>query len=83
MILKHINYPDTLLLSIADLAKWLSMTEQQVHNADVRGELPTPIKLSNADRWSTSEIEAWVKAGCPNRITWDYLENRPKISPEE
>ena len=37
-----------------------------------RGECPAPVRLGpRCTRWRRKELLAWIKAGCPDRQTWE------------
>ena len=48
----------SMLLTKADLAEHLRISERQVDN--LRSQLPDPIYLGSSPRWRRSEIAAWL-----------------------
>lgn len=34
------------------------------------GRTPAPLRLTRRPRWLRSEMEMWIKYGCPNRQEW-------------
>jgi predicted DNA-binding transcriptional regulator AlpA len=40
---------------------------------DASGKLPKPIRLGGKVLWSIDELRNWIKAGCPDRATWERV----------
>ncbi len=59
-----------LCLNIKQLASVLGVSSRHIERLDSSGKLPKPLRLGRAKRWRTSEIEAWLEAGCPDRRAW-------------
>ena len=55
------------LMTAKDLAVALSIAQRTVWRLNATGKLPAPIRLGRCVRWRTSDIEAWLQAGCPSR----------------
>ncbi len=34
------------------------------------GKVPLPVRLGRRTLWRTSELDAWIQAGCPARDRW-------------
>jgi predicted DNA-binding transcriptional regulator AlpA len=45
--------------------------ERAWRRLDTKELVPRPLKIGRASRWRLSELAAWVKAGCPDRETWE------------
>jgi len=59
-----------LAIDTRELAELLHVSKRHLERMDASGRLPKPIRLGRAKRWLTSELEAWLEAGCPDRRTW-------------
>lgn len=64
---------ERLLLSVAELADLLGVSERHIHNLRTQGQLPEPVRLGRVVRWDASEIRAWITAGAPPRGHWEGL----------
>ena len=53
------------LLNVEQVASLLRCSRRSVSRMSESGAMPAPRRLGSLVRWSQSEIEAWVKAGCP------------------
>jgi len=58
---------DTLTLNRREVARELRCSERTIDNMHCRGLLPTPRRVGRCVRWLRSEIEEWLRLGCPNR----------------
>ena len=60
------------LISIEQVAKLTGMSVRWVFDA-ISKELigPRPVRLGGRQRFRASDIDKWLKAGCPDRQTWD------------
>ena len=59
------------LLTAKQLATVLAISIRTVWRLDAAGRLPRPIRLGGSVRWRGSEIDRWLRAGCPDRATWE------------
>jgi predicted DNA-binding transcriptional regulator AlpA len=41
---------------------------------DAAGKIPAGIKIGGVKRWRRAELEAHIRAGCPDRRTWQALQ---------
>lgn len=55
------------VLSTADLAKVLGVSERHVFTLEKEGHIPAPVRLGGSKRWTRLSIDAWLAAGCPKR----------------
>lgn len=62
-----------LALSAEDVAKALGISRAHVWKLESRGELPRPVRLGRAVRWSKKDIEEWLAAGAPSRDRWELM----------
>jgi len=62
------------LLTLADVARFLSISRRQVHRLLAAGRLPpADVNLgfgTRGKRWSRERLAAWVAAGCPPADAW-------------
>ena len=60
-----------LALSAGDAAELLGISRAQFWKLHSSGRLPLPVRLgTKAPRWRYDELQAWLNAGCPDRLTW-------------
>jgi predicted DNA-binding transcriptional regulator AlpA len=44
---------------------------------DSAGKIPAGLKITGGSkRWRLEELEAWIRAGCPDRATWNAMNGR-------
>lgn len=61
------------LLSAKQLGEMLTLSKRQIHRLNSCGKIPAHIKIGAAVRWHAEEIAEWLKAGAPDRKTWDAI----------
>ncbi len=66
---------DVELLTAGDLAKRLRVSLRQVRKLHSEALVPAPVRLGRSVRWRGSEVGKWIEAGCPNRETWETIQN--------
>ncbi len=67
---------DPLLIDISQLARLLGVSKPTVERLKAAGKLPRHVIVSaGCHRWRRAEVEAWVRAGCPDAATWAALSN--------
>jgi predicted DNA-binding transcriptional regulator AlpA len=64
-----------LLLRAADAASRCGISVRTWRTWDAAGKVPAAVRIGRATFWRASELHAWVAAGCPNRITWQSMQN--------
>jgi predicted DNA-binding transcriptional regulator AlpA len=62
------------LMSAVELAAMTGRSVRSIWRDNAAGRLPRPVRLGGAVRWRRNEIVEWIAAGCPNRETWDCME---------
>ena len=67
-------YP--LALSAKALAAALGVSVRHIRRLDAAGKLPRAAKLGRCCRWSVSEVQEWLAAGCPERWRWEELKSQ-------
>lgn len=55
----------TALLDVQAVARMLGCSGRTIYRLADGGLMPRPRKISAMVRWSRSEIESWIAAGCP------------------
>jgi len=63
-------YIDPLMIDAKRLAQLLGVSESFVRKMDRAGKIPCPQKIGSCVRWRLDEIQAWVRADCPERQRW-------------
>jgi len=73
------------LLTLAGVARFLSISRRQIHRLLAAGRLPpSDVNLGagpKGRRWSRERIEAWVRAGCPPADAWAAYDSRRRHVP--
>jgi predicted DNA-binding transcriptional regulator AlpA len=62
-----------LLIGIGSLSRMLDMSTRTIRRKHSAGQIPRPLRISGAVRWSVDEVRAWVRRGCPDRATWEAM----------
>lgn len=62
-----------LLIGIRPLSALLSRSIASLERDQAAGRLPPPVRIGGSRLWRRAEIEAWVKAGCPDAAAWAAL----------
>jgi len=57
------------LLKADEVGKMLNLSTRQVYRLEKEGKMPAAVHV----RWLESEINAWLKAGTPDRQTWEKM----------
>lgn len=61
------------LLSAKELGRVLDLSKRQIFRLNSCGKIPAPLRIGGSVRWSSSEIREWLKAGAPDRHTWEAI----------
>lgn len=61
------------LIDAHTFAKILDVSLRTIRAMDARGEIPSRVPLINRRlvRWLLSDVNAWLRAGCPPRDEWE------------
>ena len=51
----------------------LSLSKRQIFRLNSSGRIPAPIRIGGSVRWAESTIAQWLKAGAPDRKTWEAM----------
>lgn len=57
---------DIELLSVKQVARMLGVGESSLWRYRDMGALPCPVKIGRSVRWRSTDIIAWIDAGCPH-----------------
>ena len=66
--------PPPLLLRAPAAAALLSTSERTWRMWNATGKIPRPIRIGQSVYWRPEELKAWVAAGCPDRVSWEMLQ---------
>ena len=72
------NVGPPLAYSAQQLADRLDASLRHIRRLDSAGALPRPIRLGRSTKFVAEEIESWLKAGAPDRITWETMKERQR-----
>lgn len=64
-----------LLLTVDELGELLKVSTRTIWRMRSSNQLPNPVRIGGGVRWRLSEIENWIKEGCPDQIN---VQNNPK-----
>jgi excisionase family DNA binding protein len=56
-----------LLIDSRQAAKLLTVSERTLWKMQNSGEMPAPIRIGRAVRWSLEALKLWIEAGCPKQ----------------
>ena len=62
------------LLRAAQAAARCNMSLRSWRARDATGSIPRAIRIGRSTFWRPEELKAWVAAGCPDRVTWEALQ---------
>ena len=65
---------NTQLLTAKALGQMLSLSKRQIFRLNSCGKLPAPIRIGGSVRWAESTIAKWLKAGAPDRKTFEAMQ---------
>jgi predicted DNA-binding transcriptional regulator AlpA len=63
-----------LLLRAPQAASFCSIAIRTWRMLDANGRIPRSIHLGRSAFWRRKELQDWVDAGCPDRVTWDAMQ---------
>jgi predicted DNA-binding transcriptional regulator AlpA len=66
------------LLTAKAVGEMLSLSKRQVFRLNCCGKIPAPIRIGGSVRWAESTIAAWLKAGAPDRSTFEAMKGGQK-----
>jgi predicted DNA-binding transcriptional regulator AlpA len=62
------------LLTAKALGEMLSLSKRQIFRLNSCHKIPPPLRISGAVRWRQSDIAKWLKAGAPDRKTFEAMQ---------
>ena len=60
-----------LVVDARRLAAMLCAGLRTIRTHDAAGRLPKPVRIGGKVLWPVAEINDWIRAGCPDRETWE------------
>jgi len=69
---------NTQLLNAKTLGLMLALSKRQVFRLNSSGKIPAPIRIGGSVRWAESTIAKWLKAGAPDRKTFEAMQEVQK-----
>ena len=66
--------PQTLAVDAATLATSLGVSLRHLRRMEASGALgPRPLRFGRSVRYSVAEVQEWIRAGAPDRKTWQQI----------
>ena len=62
------------LLTAKVVGEMLSLSKRQIFRLNSCGKIPAPIRIGGDVRWAESTIAQWLKAGAPDRKTFEAMQ---------
>ena len=62
------------LLTAKELGALLNLSKRQIFRLNSCGKLPAPIRIGGSVRWAESTIAQWLKAGAPDRKSFEAMQ---------
>ena len=66
------------LLTAKAVGEMLSLSKRQIFRLNACGRIPAPIRIGGSVRWAENTIAAWLKAGAPDRKTFEAMKAASK-----
>ena len=66
------------LLTAKAVGEMLSLSKRQVFRLNSSGKIPAPIRIGGSVRWAENTIAVWLKAGAPDRKTFEAMKAASK-----
>lgn len=64
------------LLNATEAARYLNLGRTAFYAAHRQGHIPQPVYVGTVQRWSRSELDAWIFYGCPPRQRWQTMKEQ-------
>ena len=61
------------LLTAKELGVLLNLSKRQIFRLNSCGKIPAPIRIGGSVRWAESTIAQWLRAGAPDRKTFEAV----------
>jgi predicted DNA-binding transcriptional regulator AlpA len=62
---------NAMLMNDKKTAAELGISRRKLWTMNSMGQLPAPIRMGRSVRWRVSDIEEWVRLGCPSREVFE------------
>ena len=59
------------LLSVSQVSKLTKLSERTIWRMISENRTPAIVRVGRSVRFMASDVDAWIKAGCPNRETFE------------
>lgn len=77
---RKVKMPTRLLLSFRELADLFGVSVRFLRDRKNNGDLPKPVYFGSLDKWRRDEIVAWINAGMPHSMDWEWhMANLPTL----
>lgn len=64
----------SIAISAKQLGQLLGVSLRQIWRLNATSKLPKNIRLGGSVRWNRAEIMRWFEVGCPDRQTWEAMQ---------
>jgi len=65
---------DKILLSAADCAKMCGISRRTWFRLAASAKCPASVRVGASPRWRSNDIDQWISMGCPDRKTFESLQ---------
>ncbi len=66
-----------LAVNAKQLGAMLCLSVRTIRQLDASGRLPRPVTIgARSVRWPVAEIEVWLAASAPDRVTWNAIRGK-------
>ena len=69
-----VSATDRLLVPSRESAALCGMSLRTWRTWDAAGLIPRPIRIGRSTLWRLTELKQWIACGCPDRATWEKLQ---------
>lgn len=66
------------LIGADDVCAMLDIGTSTLYNWRDSGKLPQPVRIGGTVKWRREEVLAWIDAGCPPEVRWDWKRKKQK-----
>ena len=65
-------------MKASEVAEWIGISKTTWVRSNIAGKTPRGLRLGRLVLWDRAELERWLEAGMPNRVTWEANNKRTK-----
>ena len=65
-----------LLVTRTEAAELCAVSARTWDRLRSAGKIPAPVQVGGSPRWSVTELQNWVAAGCPERSVWQQIRQK-------